>query len=55
MPKDDNELRGFQDCPSTPTHWDHLIRKSLSASEFDLIVHAAQTRNIEEELEGTQV
>lgn len=41
MPK----LRTYigNDCPTTPEHWDQLINKTLSGSEFDLIVHHPET------------
>lgn len=28
------------DCPTTQEQWDRLVNKSLSASEFDLLVHS---------------
>lgn len=37
------DVLGVGDCPSTPEHWDRFIEKSLSASEFDLIVHGNQS------------
>lgn len=29
----------MNEAPSTPEQWDRLISKSLSGSEFDLLVH----------------
>lgn len=33
------KLRNIEEAPATPEQWDRLISKSLSQSEFDLIVH----------------
>ncbi|CAH0557259.1 unnamed protein product [Brassicogethes aeneus] len=32
-------LENINECPATPEQWDRLISKSLSGSEFDLMVH----------------
>lgn len=32
-------IHNINECPATPEQWDMLINKSLSGSEFDLIVH----------------
>lgn len=34
------------ECPATPDQWDRLINKSLSGSEFDLIVHGSSLPNV---------
>ncbi|CAG9825058.1 unnamed protein product [Phaedon cochleariae] len=33
------KLRNIQEVPSTPEQWDRILSKSMSASEFDLLVH----------------
>lgn len=32
------------ECPATPEQWDHLINKSLSGSDFDLMIHDEDNR-----------
>lgn len=34
------------ECPATPDQWDRLINKSLSGSEFDLMVHGSSLPNM---------
>lgn len=34
------------ECPATPDQWDRLINKSLSGSDFDLIVHGNSLPNV---------
>lgn len=34
------------ECPATPDQWDRLINKSLSGSEFDLMVHGNSLPNV---------
>lgn len=34
---------GVGDCPTTPDEWDHILDKSLSGSEFDLLIHHSNT------------
>ncbi|VEN38241.1 unnamed protein product [Callosobruchus maculatus] len=38
-PKRIDKLRNINEAPATPEQWDRLISKSLSGSEFDLLVH----------------
>ncbi|XP_019864929.1 anoctamin-5 isoform X2 [Aethina tumida] len=38
-PAKKERLRNMEECPATPEQWDRLISKSLSGSEFDLMVH----------------
>ncbi|KAJ8915650.1 hypothetical protein NQ315_003434 [Exocentrus adspersus] len=38
-PKKKEKLRNINEAPSSPEQWDRLISKSLSGSEFDLLVH----------------
>lgn len=34
------------ECPATPDQWDRLINKSLSGSDFDLMVHGNSLPNV---------
>lgn len=39
------EIRNITEAPASPEQWDRLISKSLSGSEFDLLVHLSGHEN----------
>ncbi|XP_060518729.1 anoctamin-4 isoform X2 [Cylas formicarius] len=41
---DRENLRNINEAPSTPQQWDRLISKSLSGSEFDLLIHGGKDK-----------
>lgn len=39
-------IADLNECPATPSQWERLINKSLSGSEFDLMVHGDSLPNL---------
>ncbi|XP_018567223.1 anoctamin-5 isoform X2 [Anoplophora glabripennis] len=44
-PKKIEKIRNINEAPASPEQWDRLISKSLSGSEFDLLVHHKEHEN----------
>ncbi|KAJ8977505.1 hypothetical protein NQ317_017123 [Molorchus minor] len=44
-PKKLENIRNINEAPATPEQWDRLISKSLSGSEFDLLIHHNEQSN----------
>lgn len=42
------------ECPATPDQWERLINKSLSGSDFDLMVHGNSLPNLSSVTEKTE-